>query len=95
MEMEIISIYGVSLIALTNFLTQIFKKFVSENYKPLLPLVIGIILVCLSTSSFGTQYILGGLVIGGLAIGAFKVATKPLVSGTKAIQGFIINLLNK
>jgi len=76
---EILSIYGVSMIALTNLLTQIFKRYFPERYKPALPLGIGIIIVCLSTSTFGLQYILGGLVIGGLAIGAFKVTKKTIL----------------
>ena len=76
---EILSIYGVSMVALTNFLTQIFKQYVPERYIPLLPLGIGVIVVCLSSFAFSIQYILGGLVIGGLAIGAFKVTKKTIL----------------
>jgi hypothetical protein len=70
---EIFSVFGVSVVAITMALTEIIKKFLPEKITTLIPLVVGIIVVVLARWSFGTEYILQGLVVGLASMGVFKI----------------------
>jgi len=73
MTPEIFSVMGVGAVALVAFLTQVMKKYVPQRYHPLVPLVIGILVMVLANTSIGLDYILAGIVLGGMAISAFDV----------------------
>jgi len=70
---ELFTIYGVSVVAITMALTQIIKQYIPEKIVPLIPLVVGVIVVSLSVWDIGVEYILNGLVVGLAAMGVFKI----------------------
>jgi len=83
---ELFSIYGVSVVALTMALTQIVKQVLPkklERFVPIIPLLIGILVVILSTLEIGYNYILGGLVVGLLSMGIFDIDHKTIKIGNK------------
>lgn len=69
---ELFTVYGVSVVAITMALTQIIKQYIPERIVPIVPLVVGIIVVSVGTWDIGLNYILNGLVIGLASMGVFK-----------------------
>lgn len=72
------TILGFSSVAIVLVLTQILKKYMPERFVPILPLIIGIIIVCLASWDFGTDFILKGLLIGLVSMGGYDVLKEPV-----------------
>ncbi len=85
--MELFTIYGVSAVALVMALTQIFKQYIPERFIPLLPLVLGILVVVISTWDIGATYILGGLVVGLAGMGVYDIDSQTTKIG-ETVAGF-------
>ena len=77
--MDLLNIYGLSAVVVVMALTQVFKQYISDRWKPILPLVLGIIVVGLAGWSWTYTYILKGLIIGLFAMGSFDTIKKTVL----------------
>ena len=78
--MGVFTVFGVSAVAITAVLVEVFKKLIPARFVPLLAIGIGILVSILGTFSVGKEIILGGVVIGGMAMGLFDVIKKTVLN---------------